>query len=96
MRMIFTVAAVFSFAVFLNAAGVLAELTTLDGKTYKQVKVVKDKVIVFGLFLEFLIKRLEKYSLLDSMVIMRVIISFQIILFLVHIIISIFIKIMLV
>lgn len=41
MRMIFTVAAVFSFSVFLNAAGVLAELTTLDGKTYKQVKVVK-------------------------------------------------------
>lgn len=41
MRTIFTVAAVFSFAVFLNAAGVMAELTTLDGKTYKQVKVVK-------------------------------------------------------
>lgn len=41
MRTIFTVAAVFSFAVFLNAAGVMAELTTLDGRTYKQVKVVK-------------------------------------------------------
>lgn len=41
MRTIFTLAAVFSFAVFLNAAGVMAELTTLDGKTYKQVKVVK-------------------------------------------------------
>ncbi len=34
-------AALFSFAVLLNAAGVFAELTTLDGKTYKQVKVVK-------------------------------------------------------
>ncbi len=41
MRMIFTVAALFTATVFLNAADIIAELTTLDGKTYKQVKVMK-------------------------------------------------------
>jgi len=41
MRTFFTVAALFTVAVFLNAADVIPELTTLDGKTYKQVKVMK-------------------------------------------------------
>lgn len=41
MRTFFTLAALFSLTFLLNAAGVIAELTTLDGKTYRQVKVVK-------------------------------------------------------
>ena len=41
MRTIFTAAAFFAVTALLNAAGIIPELTTLDGKTYKQVKVMK-------------------------------------------------------
>lgn len=41
MRTIFTAAAFFAVTVLLNAAGIIPQLTTLDGKTYRQVNVMQ-------------------------------------------------------